>query len=67
MTQEIPRISASSKQARGGEAAGELNDAYLVAQAKRGDSVAYDRIVRRYRGFVLPRPQNSAARLPPTA
>ena len=52
MTQEFPRISASSKQARGGEAAGELNDAYLVAQAKRGDSVAYDRIVRRYRGFV---------------
>ena len=32
MTQEFPRISASSKQARGGEAAGELNDAYLVAQ-----------------------------------
>lgn len=32
--------------------AGELNDAYLVAQAKRGDDVAYDRIVRRYRGFV---------------
>ena len=51
MTQEFPRISAPAKP-RGGEPAGELNDAYLVAQAKRGDSVAYDRIVRRYRGFV---------------
>ncbi len=29
-----------------------MADAYLVAQAKRGDSVAYDRIVRRYKGFV---------------
>src|SRR6187431_2137856 len=52
MTQEFPRIAATSKPTRSGEAAGELNDAYLVAQAKRGDSVAYDRIVRRYRGFV---------------
>jgi len=52
MTQEFPRISASSKQARGGETGGELADAYLVAQAKRGDNAAYDRIVRRYRGFV---------------
>ena len=34
------------------EGAGELDDAYLVAQAKRGDSVAYDRLVRRYKGFV---------------
>jgi RNA polymerase sporulation-specific sigma factor len=34
------------------EGAGELADAYLVAQAKRGDSVAYDRLVRRYKGFV---------------
>jgi len=37
---------------RPGEVPGELNDTYLVAQAKRGDSVAYDRIVRRYRSFV---------------
>ena len=51
MTQEFPRIAAS-KSTRNGDAPGELNDAYLVAQAKRGDSVAYDRIVRRYRGFV---------------
>jgi RNA polymerase sporulation-specific sigma factor len=34
------------------EGTGELADQYLVAQAKRGDSVAYDRIVRRYRSFV---------------
>jgi len=52
MTQEFPRISDAPKQTRRGEAPGELADAYLVAQAKRGDSVAYDRIVRRYRGFV---------------
>ena len=37
---------------RGAEPNGEVNDAYLVAQAKRGDDNAYDRIVRRYRGFV---------------
>jgi RNA polymerase sporulation-specific sigma factor len=30
----------------------ELDDAYLVALAKRGSADAYDRIVRRYRGFV---------------
>ncbi len=30
----------------------ELDDGYLVALAKRGSADAYDRIVRRYRGFV---------------
>ena len=30
----------------------ELDDAYLVAMAKRGSADAYERIVRRYRGFV---------------
>ena len=30
----------------------ELDDHYLVALAKRGSADAYDRIVRRYRGFV---------------
>ena len=30
----------------------ELDDTYLVALAKRGSADAYDRIVRRYRGFV---------------
>ncbi len=50
VTQEYSTVPASGK--RRGEAPGELNDHYLVAQAKRGDAVAYDRIVRRYRGFV---------------
>lgn len=49
-TQEYSTVPASGK--RGRETTGELNDHYLVAQAKRGDDVAYDRIVRRYRGFV---------------
>jgi RNA polymerase sporulation-specific sigma factor len=30
----------------------ELDDTYLVALAKRGSADAYDRIIRRYRGFV---------------
>lgn len=50
VTQEYSTVRPSPK--RRGEAPGELNDHYLVAQAKRGDAVAYDRIVRRYRGFV---------------
>ena len=38
--------------ARRSEAQPELEDGYLVALAKRGSPDAYDRIVRRYRGFV---------------
>ena len=38
--------------ARKSEAQPELEDSYLVALAKRGSPDAYDRIVRRYRGFV---------------
>ena len=34
------------------EARPELDDHYLVALAKRGSADAYDRIIRRYRGFV---------------
>jgi RNA polymerase sporulation-specific sigma factor len=34
------------------EAQPELEDTYLVALAKRGSADAYDRIVKRYRGFV---------------
>ena len=34
------------------EAQPELDDHYLVALAKRGSADAYDRLVRRYRGFV---------------
>ncbi len=53
-TQEFTQVTAPIAAGKRGnhEPAGELADAYLVAQAKRGDSVAYDRIVRRYKGFV---------------
>jgi RNA polymerase sporulation-specific sigma factor len=52
-TQEFAQVSARPAAGkRGKEPPGELADAYLVARAKRGDSVAYDRIVRRYRSFV---------------
>lgn len=30
----------------------QVDDAYLIALAKQGDATAYDRIVRRYHGFV---------------
>ena len=50
-TQEFTQVPAPSRAGRSHEA-GELNDLYLVAQAKRGDAVAHDRIVRRYKGFV---------------
>ncbi len=49
-TQEYSTVPAAGKRRR--ESGGDLNDHYLVAQAKRGDAVAYDRIIRRYRGFV---------------
>jgi RNA polymerase sporulation-specific sigma factor len=45
-----PAPSAASN--RRSEAQPELDDHYLVALAKRGSADAYDRIVRRYRGFV---------------
>jgi hypothetical protein len=44
---EVPAHRSTTRRSSH-EGAGELADAYLVAQAKRGDSVAYDRIVRRY-------------------
>jgi RNA polymerase sporulation-specific sigma factor len=50
-TQEFARLAPSTPR-RGGEAQPEPEDEYLVALAKRGHSHAYDRIVRRYRGFV---------------
>jgi RNA polymerase sporulation-specific sigma factor len=43
---------AAAPSRRKHEAQPELDDAYLVALAKRGSPDAYDRIVRRYRGFV---------------
>jgi RNA polymerase sporulation-specific sigma factor len=49
-TQEFARVAPAG--ARRSEAQPELEDAYLVALAKRGSADAYDRIVKRYRGFV---------------
>src|SRR5215207_3268919 len=43
---------AQAATARRPEAQPELEDSYLVALAKRGSPDAYDRIVKRYRGFV---------------
>jgi RNA polymerase sporulation-specific sigma factor len=46
----VAPVAAPSR--RKHDAQPELDDAYLVALAKRGSADAYDRIVRRYRGFV---------------
>jgi RNA polymerase sporulation-specific sigma factor len=43
-----PAVAAAARR----QARPELDDLYLVALAKRGSADAYDRIVRRYRGFV---------------
>jgi RNA polymerase sporulation-specific sigma factor len=52
-TQEFAPLAApAGTQRRKAEAQPELEDDYLVALAKRGNAHAYDRIVRRYRGFV---------------
>ncbi|MGH2925376.1 MAG: sigma factor, partial [Solirubrobacterales bacterium] len=48
----VARPGPAAGTARRSEAQPELEDSYLVALAKRGSSDAYDRIVRRYRGFV---------------
>ena len=42
----------SRRAARRSDAQPELEDHYLVALAKRGSADAYERIVKRYRGFV---------------
>src|SRR4051794_38161083 len=46
----VAPVAAGSR--RKHEAQPELEDTYLVALAKRGSADAYDRIVKRYRGFV---------------
>jgi RNA polymerase sporulation-specific sigma factor len=53
-TQEYASLAPAPRPSKRGnhDHAAELADPYLVARAKRGDSVAYDRIVRRYKGFV---------------
>src|SRR5262249_15184488 len=44
--------AATAQTARKSEAQPELEDSYLVALAKRGSADAYERIIKRYRGFV---------------
>src|SRR5688500_20379538 len=53
-TQETSAIASAAiaAPARRSQAQPELEDTYLVALAKRGSADAYERIVRRYRGFV---------------
>jgi RNA polymerase sporulation-specific sigma factor len=53
-TQQFQAIAPASAAAptRRSEAQPELDDHYLVALAKRGSADAYDRLIRRYRGFV---------------
>jgi RNA polymerase sporulation-specific sigma factor len=53
-TQELVAVEPAPAHVRPprSEAQPELDDGYLVALAKRGSANAYDRIVRRYRGFV---------------
>jgi RNA polymerase sporulation-specific sigma factor len=52
-TQELAVIAPPSATAvRRPESQPELEDTYLVALAKRGSADAYERLVRRYRGFV---------------
>jgi RNA polymerase sporulation-specific sigma factor len=51
-TQEFASLGAHGDTRRRSDSQPELEDEYLVALAKRGHSDAYERIVRRYRGFV---------------
>jgi RNA polymerase sporulation-specific sigma factor len=48
----VPAQRAHHASRNGSEAQVELDDLYLVALAKEGRPDAYDRIVKRYRGFV---------------
>ena len=53
-SEQFPVPSAGSGQAaaRRNQSQPELEDTYLVALAKRGSADAYERIIKRYRGFV---------------
>ena len=44
--------AATAQTVRQSDAQPQLEDAYLVALAKRGSADAYERIIKRYRGFV---------------
>jgi RNA polymerase sporulation-specific sigma factor len=51
-TQDFAAVAPAPATSRRSEPQAELDDTYLVALAKRGSADAYDRIVKRYRGFV---------------
>ena len=51
-TQTSTAIAAAPQRAQRSDVQPELEDTYLVALAKKGSADAYDRIVKRYRGFV---------------
>jgi RNA polymerase sigma-H factor len=52
-TQDFAAVApAPARAPRRSEPQAELDDAYLVALAKRGSADAYERIIKRYRGFV---------------
>ena len=51
-TQEFASLAPRGESRRRHDSQPELEDEYLVALAKRGQADAYERIVRRYRGFV---------------
>jgi RNA polymerase sporulation-specific sigma factor len=51
-TQDFAAVAPAPAAPRRSEPQAELDDTYLVALAKRGSSDAYDRIIKRYRGFV---------------
>jgi RNA polymerase sporulation-specific sigma factor len=51
-TQDFAAVAPAPAAPRRSEPQAELDDAYLVAVAKRGSADAYERIVKRYRGFV---------------
>jgi RNA polymerase sporulation-specific sigma factor len=52
-TQDFAAVApAPATSSRRSEPQAELDDAYLVALAKRGSADAYERIIKRYKGFV---------------
>ena len=51
-TQEFASLAPRGETRRRSDSQPEFADEYLVALAKRGQADAYERIVRRYRGFV---------------
>jgi RNA polymerase sporulation-specific sigma factor len=52
LTAVAPALAGATRTARRSDSQPELEDTYLVALAKRGSADAYERIVKRYRGFV---------------